>query len=292
MAEKTSIRHFNNHPVRSRYDLATSKWLMNAVDLIAAITDSNNPRVYWGTIKRRHPELIAFCKQLKMKSSDSKIYLTDCLTEKGIELLVSILPLKNRLAIQDWINGKSNPLDEQSKQRAYELFDSQIINDIEVGTINGLQQIHSFLFGGLYDFAGKIRTKNISKDNFAFANALYLKATLHTIECMKENTFDEIIDKYIEMNIAHPFMEGNGRATRIWLDLILKKELNMVIDWSAVDKEDYLLAMERSPIKDIEIKYILKQALTDKVGDRDVYMKGIDHSYYYEGYTLYKAEDL
>lgn len=282
MAEKTSIRHFNNHPVRSRYDLATSKWLMNAVDLIAAITDSNNPRVYWGTIKRRHPELIAFCKQLKMKSSDSKIYLTDCLTEKGIELLVSILPLKNRLAIQDWINGKSNPLDEQSKQRAYELFDSQIINDIEVGTINGLQQIHSFLFGGLYDFAGKIRTKNISKDNFAFANALYLKATLHTIECMKENTFDEIIDKYIEMNIAHPFMEGNGRATRIWLDLILKKNLSFVVDWSLIKKEDYLNAMRVSPYSDKAIKELIKKALTDTINSRELFMKGIDYSYYYE----------
>jgi len=282
MAEKTSIRHFNNHPVRSRYDLATSKWLMNAVDLIAAITDSNNPRVYWGTIKRRHPELIAFCKQLKMKSSDSKIYLTDCLTEKGVELLVSILPLKNRLAIQDWINGKSNPLDEQSKQRAYELFDSQIINDIEVGTINGLQQIHSFLFGGLYDFAGKIRTKNISKDNFAFANALYLKATLHTIECMKENTFDEIIDKYIEMNIAHPFMEGNGRATRIWLDLILKKNLSFVVDWSLIKKEDYLNAMRVSPYSDKAIKELIKKALTDTINSRELFMKGIDYSYYYE----------
>ncbi len=282
MSEKTSIRYFNNFPVRSRYDLTTSKWLMNAVDLVSAITNTNNPRVYWGTIKRRHPELIAFCKQLKMKSSDSKAYLTDCLTEDGIEFLVSILPLKNRLAIQEWIKGKNNPLDEQSKHRAYELFDSKIIDDIEVGSINGLQQIHSFLFGGLYDFAGQIRNKNISKDNFAFANALYLKETLNKIEHMSENTFDEIIDKYIEMNIAHPFMEGNGRATRIWLDLILKKNLSFVVDWSLIKKEDYLNAMRVSPISDKEIKKLIKQALTDKTNSRELFMKGIDYSYYYE----------
>lgn len=282
MLEKTSIRYFNNKPVRSRYDLATSKWLMNAVDLVAAITNSNNPRVYWGTVKRRHPELIAFCKQLKMRSSDSKIYLTDCLFEEGIDLLVSILPLKNRRIIQDWIKGKSNPLDEQSKHRAYELFDSNIINDIEVGTVNGLQQIHSFLFGGLYGFAGEIRNKNISKDGFAFANALYLKETLHTIESMKESTFDEIIDKYIEMNIAHPFMEGNGRATRIWLDLILKKNLSFVVDWSLIEKDDYLNAMRVSPNSNKTIKELIKGALTDKINSRELFMKGIDYSYYYE----------
>lgn len=282
MVEKTSIRYFNNSPVRSRYDLVTSKWLMNAVDLVKAITDSNNPRVYWGTIKRRHPELIAFCKQLKMKSSDSKVYLTDCLTEEGVDLLVSVLPLKNRLIVQNWIKGKNNPLDEQSKHRAYELFDSNIINDIEIGTVNGLQQIHSFLFGGLYNFAGQIRTKNISKDNFAFANALYLKETLHKIECMSEDTFEEIIDKYIEMNIAHPFMEGNGRATRIWLDLILKKNLSFVVDWSLIKKEDYLNAMRVSPYSNKVIKELIKQALTNNINSRQLFIKGIDYSYYYE----------
>ena len=152
--------------------------------------------------------------------------------------------------------------------------------------------IHKYLFEEMYEFAGEIRTVNLAKGNFRFVPVMYLQAAIENVEKMPQSTFDEIIEKYVEMNIAHPFREGNGRSTRIWLDLILKKELNMVIDWSAVDKEDYLLAMERSPIKDIEIKYILKQALTDKVGDREVYMKGIDHSYYYEGYTLYKAEDL
>ena len=155
-----------------------------------------------------------------------------------------------------------------------------------------LAAIHKYLFGDIYEFAGKVRTVNIAKGNFRFAPVMYLQVAIENIEKMPQSTFDEIVEKYVEMNIAHPFREGNGRSTRIWLDLILKKELNMVIDWSVVDKDDYLLAMERSPIKDIEIKHILKQALTDKVKNREVYMKGIDQSYYYEGYFIYKAEDL
>lgn len=155
-----------------------------------------------------------------------------------------------------------------------------------------LAAIHEYLFGEIYDFAGKVRNVNIAKGNFRFAPVMYLQVAIENVEKMPQSTFDEIIEKYVEMNIAHPFREGNGRSTRIWLDLILKEELNKVIDWSLVDKEDYLLAMERSPIRDIEIKYILKQALTDKVNDREIYMKGIDHSYYYEGYVIYKTEDL
>ena len=155
-----------------------------------------------------------------------------------------------------------------------------------------LSAIHRYLFGEIYEFAGEVRTVNIAKGNFRLAPVMYLKAAIENIEKMPQSTFEEIVEKYVEMNIAHPFREGNGRSTRIWLDLILKKELNLVIDWSAVDKEDYLLAMERSPVKDIEIKYILKQALTDKIANRELYMKGIDHSYYYEGYFIYKAEDL
>jgi len=282
MAEKTSIRYFNQKPVRSRFDYETSKWLMNAVDLIDAIVETNNPRVYWGTIKRRHPELVAFCKQLKMKANDSKVYNTDCLTEEGINLLLLIIPSKNKLAIQEWLRGKNNPLDEQSKLRAYELFDSNIINNIEIGTVKSLQQIHSFLFGGLYPFAGQIRSKNISKDNFAFASAIYLSDILKDIEKMSEKTFDEIINKYIEMNIAHPFMEGNGRATRIWLDLILKKNLSQVIDWSNISKEDYLNAMKVSLNSDKQIKELLKESLTNDINSRELFMKGIDYSYYYE----------
>lgn len=282
MSEKTSIRFFNNKPVRSRFDVETSSWLMSAVDLIDAIVETNNARIYWYTIKRRRPELVAFCKQLKMRAADSKIYNTDCLTEEGINLLLLLLPIKNKLAIQEWIKGKNNPLDEQSKLRAYELFDSDIINNIEVGTINGLQQIHSFLFGGLYSFAGQIREKNISKDNFTFGNALYLHETLSKIEKMPEVTFDNIVEKYVEMNIAHPFMEGNGRATRIWLDLIFKKNLSMVIDWSSIKKEEYLNAMRVSVYSDQQIKQLLKSALTTDIYSRELFMKGIDYSYYYE----------
>jgi cell filamentation protein len=282
MSEKTSIRFFNNKPVRSRFDVETSSWLMSAVDLIDAIVETNNARIYWYTIKRRRPELVAFCKQLKMRAADSKIYNTDCLTEEGINLLLLLLPIKNRLVIQEWIKGKKNSLDEQSKLRAYELFDSDIINNIEVGTINGLQQIHSFLFGGLYSFAGQIREKNISKDNFTFGNALYLNETLSKIEKMPEVTFDNIVEKYVEMNIAHPFMEGNGRTTRIWLDLIFKKNLFMVIDWSKIKKEEYLNAMRVSIYSDKQIKELLKSALTSDINSRELFMKGIDYSYYYE----------
>ena len=199
--------------------------------------------------------------------------------------------LKNKLNITDQI--ELNKAEEKiSKEKAKRLFDSGEIDTVKVGCFAGLKQIHKYLFEDIYDFAGKMRDVNISKGNFRFAPVMYLEAAIENIEKMPQTTFDEIIEKYVEMNIAHPFREGNGRSTRIWLDLILKKELNKVIDWSTVDKEDYLLAMERSPIKDIEIKYILKQALTDKVDDREVYMKGIDHSYYYEGYAVYKAQDL
>ena len=179
-----------------------------------------------------------------------------------------------------------------SKKKAVELFESGMLDKLEAGTFETLQTIHKYLFGDIYDFAGKMRDVNISKGNFRFASIMYLKAALENINKMPQSNFDEIVEKYVEMNIAHPFREGNGRSTRIWLDHILKKEIAQVIDWSQVDKEDYLLAMERSPIKDIEIKHILRNALTDKITDREIYMKGIDHSYYYEGYTTFKAEEL
>ncbi|MBR3781590.1 MAG: Fic family protein [Clostridia bacterium] len=179
-----------------------------------------------------------------------------------------------------------------SKKKAAELFETGMLDTLEAGKTASLQAIHKYLFDEIYFFAGEIRKENISKGNFRFAPVMYLEVALQNIEKMPQSTFDEIIEKYVEMNVAHPFREGNGRSTRIWLDCILKKEIGMVIDWSQVDKEDYLLAMERSPIKDIEIKHILKNALTDKVNDREVYMKGIDHSYYYEGYTTFKTEEL
>ena len=179
-----------------------------------------------------------------------------------------------------------------SKKKALELFENGILDRLEVGTFESLKMIHKYLFGDIYDFAGEMRSVNISKGNFRFAPLMYLETALANIDKMPQTNFNEIIEKYVEMNIAHPFREGNGRSTRIWLDCILKKEIGMVVDWSKVDKEDYLLAMERSPIKDIEIKHILKNALTDKINDREVYMKGIDHSYYYEGYTTFKTEEL
>ena len=179
-----------------------------------------------------------------------------------------------------------------SKKKAIELFENGILDKLEAGKFESLKAIHKYLFEDIFFFAGEIRTVNISKDNFRFAPLMYLEAALANIDKMPQSTFDEIIEKYVEMNIAHPFREGNGRSTRIWLDCFLKKDVEKVVDWSRVDKDDYLLAMERSPIKDIEIKHILKNALTDKVDDREVYMKGIDHSYYYEGYTTFKTEEL
>lgn len=179
-----------------------------------------------------------------------------------------------------------------SKMKAIALYESNLVDESEIGKFSGLAKIHKFLFEELYDFAGKIRTVNIAKGNFRFAPVMYLNAALKHIDDMPQATYDEIIEKYVEMNVAHPFREGNGRSIRIWLDLILKKELKLVVDWNKVDKEDYLLAMERSPIKDVEIKVLLKNALTDEIDDREMYMKGIDASYYYEGYNTFKAEDL
>ena len=179
-----------------------------------------------------------------------------------------------------------------SKKKALELFESGTLDSLRPGTFSALQTIHQHLFGEIYDFAGKLRTVNLAKGNFRFAPVMYLEVALANIDKMPQTTFDEIIEKYVEMNIAHPFREGNGRSSRIWLDLMLKAELHKVVDWSKVDKEDYLLAMERSPIKDVEIKCLLKEALTDEIGSREVYMKGLDHSYYYEGYTAFKSEEL
>lgn len=201
------------------------------------------------------------------------------------------MALENKLGITD--SAELARAEEKiSKARAMKLFESGILDNLTSGTFHALAEIHKFLFEEIYEFAGKIRTVNIAKGSFRFAPVMYLEAALKNIETMPQSTFDEIIEKYVEMNIAHPFREGNGRSTRIWLDHILKKELNMVVDWSLVDKEDYLLAMERSPIKDIEIKFLLRNALTDKINDREIYMKGIDASYHYEGYSVYRASEL
>ncbi len=198
--------------------------------------------------------------------------------------------LENKLGITS-SSELANMEEKISKRKALELFELGVLDNLKAGTFETLSKIHEYLFNEIYDFAGKIRDVNIAKGNFRFAPLMYLNVALENIEKMPQSTFDEIIAKYVEMNVAHPFREGNGRSTRIWLDLILKTELGMVVDWSIVDKEDYLLAMERSPIKDVEIKVLLKDALTDKINDRDVYMKGIDASYNYEGYNIYKIQD-
>ncbi|MEF9951637.1 MAG: Fic family protein [Clostridium sp.] len=201
------------------------------------------------------------------------------------------MALENKLGITD--SAELARVEEKlSKERALSLFETGTLDTLDIGRFSGLAKIHKILFEDIYDFAGKLREVNIAKGNFRFAPVMYLEAALENIDKMPQSNFDEIIEKYVEMNIAHPFREGNGRSTRIWLDIILKKKIKLVIDWSKVDKEDYLLAMERSPIKDIEIKFLLKSALTDKIDDREIYMKGIDASYHYEGYYVYKTEDL
>lgn len=201
------------------------------------------------------------------------------------------MALDNKLGITD--SAELARAEEKiSKKKAKELFESGALDELRAGTFEALAEIHRNLFEDIYEFAGKTRTVNLAKGNFRFAPLMYLQAAIENVEKMPQRTYDEMIEKYVEMNIAHPFREGNGRSTRIWLDLMLKSEIKQVIDWSKVDKDDYLLAMERSPIKDIEIKYLLKEALTDKINDREIYMKGIDHSYYYEGYTVYKVEEL
>lgn len=279
---KTSIRFFNDIPVRSVWDDDTAAWWLCATDIITVLVDTSNPRVYWATIKRRNPQLFANCKQLKLMASDGKRYNTDVINDEMFNSLMVILKSPKKEIFQKWITTVSSSIDEKSKIKAYDLFDSGAINDIDSGTIRGLQQIHSYLFGGLYDFAGKIREKNISKGGFTFANSMYLHDALKKIETMPESTVDEIIEKYVEMNIAHPFMEGNGRSTRICLDLIFKNNLSKCVDWSKIDKKEYLIAMQKSPVNDSKIKKLIKSALTDRIDDSEIFMKGIDYSYYYE----------
>ncbi|MDY6367769.1 MAG: Fic family protein [Clostridia bacterium] len=278
---KTSIRFFNNVPVRSIWDDDTSKWWICAVDIIDALALSSSPRKYWNTLKTRKSQLSSICRQLKLTAKDGKKYLTDVIDDDGLNLLIAVLPHKND-AFLKWIKNMGTSIDEQSKQKAYALFESGIINDIEVGTVTGLKQIHAYIFGGLYDFAGQVRKLNISKGGFVFASVGYLDETLKNIENMPESNLSEIVKKYVEMNIAHPFMEGNGRSTRIWLDLILKKNLKKCVDWSKIDKQKYLDAMKKSVVDYSEIYDLIENALTDKINDREIFMKGVDYSYYYE----------
>ena len=282
MIAKTSIRFFNKKRVRARWDEETTMWWYAATDVVDALIETKNSRRYWNTFKTRHIELSSFCRQLRLTASDGKMYVTDCLNQDGINTLLLLLPTKEKLNFQAWIKGLNDPIDEQSKKNAYELYENSILESTEIGTIKGLQQIHAFLFGGLYDFAGKIRTKNISKGGFVFANCLFFQDVFKHIDNMPENSFEEIIEKYIETNIAHPFMEGNGRATRIWLDHIFKNKLGVCVDWQKIEKNEYLKAMEESIADTTHIKRLIMNALTDKIDDREIFMKGIDYSYYYE----------
>ncbi len=280
---KISIRFYNDREVRAIWDEGNAKWWFSVVDIVSAITQSENPNNYWkvykSRLKKSNPQLVTRCNRLKLVSSDGKRYLTDTLDLEGVQELALQMKATKFL---DWFTYSDNTIDGQSKKKAYTFWQSNLVDDKDIGTTKALQQIHAYIFGGLYDFAGQIRTKTISKGHFTFCLAQYLEDALQTIDRMPENTFEEIVDKYVEMNVAHPFMEGNGRSTRIWLDLILKKRLGKCVDWSQIAKNDYLDAMIVSHTHVEPIRTLLQNALTDQIHDRDVFMKGIDYSYYYE----------
>ena len=286
---KISIRFYNDIVVRAVWNDEKNSWFFSVLDIVSAIRnekDYNKTRNYWKYLKaklqKENNEVVSVTNQLKIEAPDGKKRYSDVLDFDGVKLLAKNFPSNQGAKFLEWFISGENSIDSKSKQKAYSLFDSNILDEIEVGTIKGLQQIHSYIFGGLYDFAGKIRTLTISKDGFTFANGDFLPKILKEIENMSEKSFEEIIEKYVEMNIAHPFMEGNGRATRIWLDLILKKNLNKCIDWSKIEKKEYLEAMKESVLDSKRIKELLFNSLVDDIKDRDVFMKGIDYSYYYE----------
>ena len=289
MSEKISIRFFNDKEVRAVWDEANSKWWFSVLDIIGVLNSQNDyekNRNYWkylkAKLKKENIELVSATTQLKLMAADGKKYKTDVMDYNQVIELAKNFPNNKAAPFIQWFTYSDETIDGKSKTKAYALFESSLLESIEVGTINGLKQIHAYLFGGLYDFAGKIRTVNISKGGFKFASAEFLPETLEQIEKMSENTFEEIIDKYVEMNVTHPFREGNGRATRIWLDLILKRSLKKCVDWSQINKKEYLDAMEQSVMDSSKIKLLIFNALTDKINDREMFMKGIDYSYYYE----------
>jgi len=289
MIAKISIRFYKDHEVRAIWDEENNQWYFSVLDIIGSINgeeDYTKTRNYWkylkAKLKRQNNELVSITTQLKLTAADGKKYATDCLPQEKIESLVKIIPNKNAADFMDWFTYSDNTIDGKSRKKAYTFMESNLVSDSEIGTTKALQKIHSYIFGGLYDFAGKIRTKTISKGNTLFCLSEYLPQNLKSIEQMPETNFDEIVDKYVEMNVAHPFMEGNGRSTRIWLDLIFKKRLGQCVDWSKINKNDYLNAMIESHIDSGKIKALLRQSLTDKINDREIFMKGIDYSYYYE----------
>lgn len=287
--QKLSIRFFDDREVRAIWDNTSSKWWFSVLDIVAVLNDQSDytkTRNYWkylkAKLKRENSQVVSDTTQMKFLAPDGKKRLADMLDYEGIVALGKEFPSKKANRFIEWFTYSDESIDGKSKTKAYALFDSSFIDSIEVGTSKGLQQIHGYLFGGLYDFAGQIRQKNISKGGFQFAVSHFLGATLKQIEAMPEGNFIEIIEKYVEMNIAHPFMEGNGRSARIWLDLILKKRLQKCVDWSKIGKTEYMDAMVQSPINSNPLKTLLENALTSEIDSREMFMKGIDYSYYYE----------
>ncbi len=287
--QKISIKFFDDREVRAVWDETNSKWWFSVLDIVGVLNDQDDytkNRNYWkylkNKLKKEKPQLVSATNQLKLMAPDGKFRQTDTLDNDGVIALAKVFPNNKASRFVQWFTNSDETIDGKSKSKAYALFESSLIDNVEIGTVKGLQQIHAYLFGGLYDFAGKIRTVNIAKGGFQFAMVQYLPQTLSDIEKMPEKTFGQIIDKYVEMNIAHPFREGNGRSTRIWLDLILKRNLRQCVDWSRVDKRAYLDAMTQSVVNADPIKALLRPALTDKIADRETFMKGIDYSYYYE----------
>ena len=286
---KKSIRFYNDYEVRAVWDEKNSKWWFSATDIVRAINeeeDYTKARNYWkylkGKMTKEGVQLVSVTNHFKFQAPDGKQRAADALDAECVQALAKHYPNNRASAFLDWFVYSDNTIDGQSKKKAYTLVESGLLDSMKPGTIECLRQIHAYLFGGLYDFAGKIRTKTISKGGTVFCRAEYLMQNLESIEKMPETTFDEIVDKYVEMNMAHPFMEGNGRSTRLWLDLIFKKQLKLCVDWSKIDKKDYLDAMHRSTTDATRIKALLRQAMTDQIDDREIFMKGIDYSYYYE----------
>ena len=286
---KKSIRFFNDREVRAVWDEEHSKWWFSATDIVRAINDEEDYtkcRNYWkylkGKMAKNGIQLVSVTNHFKFQAPDGKQRAADALDAECVQTLAKNYPNNRARAFLDWFTYSDNSIDGQSKKKAYTLIESGLLESMEPGTVKCLQQIHAYLFGGLYDFAGHIRTKTIWKDGTLFCRAEYLMQNLRIIEGMPETTFDEIVNKYVEMNVAHPFMEGNGRSTRIWLDLIFKARLKLCVDWSKIDKKDYLAAMRTSTTDPMPIKALLRGAMTDRIDDREIFMKGIDYSYYYE----------
>ena len=289
MSSKRSIRFYNDHKVRAVWSEEENKWYFSAIDIIRAINkqdDYQKNRNYWKYLKtklqKQQNEVVSATNQLKFLAPDGKNRLADVLDADGVKMLAMSVPNNKATAFLDWFTFSDNSIDGQSRKKAYTLFESGILDEMQPGTIKSLQQIHAYLFGGLYDFAGQIRTKTIWKDGTLFCRAEYLRYNLEQIEQMPQTSFDEIVDKYVEMNIAHPFMEGNGRSTRLWLDLIFKSCIKQCVDWSQIDKKAYLQAMRQSTTDSTMIRELLRGAMTDQIDDREIFMKGIDYSYYYE----------